>query len=305
MRNNLIAVSMAALMTSISAQSSPLDQVIAVKQSKQKKNQVKMPKIYKMGGKAPGPDAQNDSSPKKRRKVESDAPSKKEQEILATIAKYPEIVAQILQEGVQNKQAEQRIDWAKNVKNNLPAIQESGIHFGGAHDFDVSVLMFVDFLCPHCQTHLKMIRDIRKKNANVKFIVYSVPLFQGDLTREYGVILNAAYQKDATKFLSLLGIYSDVKPSKDALLAKVNEFKIDLQELDYSDLSSYDKHASIMEKIGLTQVPVSFALIKDKTIGTIVVPINIMGADSLVSTVEVMKNTSLEERNQIQKSLGQ
>ncbi len=290
MKKQIIAVSIAALVTSLSAQSSPLDQVIAIKQSKQKKNQVKMPKIYKMGGKE---------------KNKNDGPSKKEQEILATIAKYPEIVAKILQEGVQNKHAEQKVGWAKGVQENLSAIKERGIHFGGAEDADVSVLMIIDFLCPHCQTHLKMMREIRQKNANVKFIVYSVPLFQGDLTREYGLILNAAYKKDATKFLNLLGVYSDGKPSKDALLKKVKEFKIDLQDLDYSDLSFYDKNANVMEKIGLTQVPVSFALVKDKKGGTIVVPLSIMDADSLVSTVEAMENTSSEERAKIKESLGQ
>lgn len=264
-----------------------------------------MPKIYKVGkNRARSEDSNDGQAPQKKRK-KLEGPSKKEQEILTTIAKYPEIVAQILQEGVQNKQAEQKIGWAKGVKENLDTIKEKGIHFGGADEADVSVFMIIDFLCPHCQTHLKMMSDIRQKNANIKFIVYSVPLFQGDLTREYGVILNAAYKKDATRFLNLLGAYADGSPSKEALLTKVEEFKIDLQQSDYSDLSSYDKNASVMEKIGLTQVPVSFALLKDKKGGTIVIPISIMNADSLVKTVESMENTSSEERAKIKESLGQ
>jgi len=249
-----------------------------------------MPKVYKLGAK---------------KKSENKGPSQEEQKILATIAKYPEIVAQILQEGVQNKQAEQKIGWAKNIKENLAAITEGAINFGGTEDADVSVLMIIDFLCPHCQTHLKMISDLRKKNANIKFMVYSVPLFQGDLTREYGLILNAAYRKDAIKFLDLLGAYANNKPSKEALLNKVQEFKIDVQASDYGDLSAYDKNSNLMDKIGLTQVPASFVLLKDKKGGIIVVPLNIMDADSLVKTVDAIESTSSEERAKIKESLGQ
>lgn len=281
---------MAALLSGLSAQTSPLDQAIAIKQTKQKKSPAKTPKVYKIGGGA---------------KNKNDGPTRREQEILATIAKYPEIVAQILQEGMQSKHAEQKISWAKGVKENLDEIKEKGIHFGGGEETDVSVLMIIDFLCHHCQTHLKLMSKIRQKNANVNFIVYSVPLFQGDLTREYGLILNAAYHKDATKFLNLLGVYAEGKPSKEALLKKVQEFKIDIQKSDYSDIKAYGRREDVMEKIGLTQVPVTFALLNDKKGGTIVIPLSVGDEDSLVQTLEAMENTSVEERTKIKESLGQ
>lgn len=285
-----MAVSLAAIMSSLSAQAAPLDRAVIKKEPTPTKKTNGMLKVYTQD---------------EKKDVENMGPSKEEQKILETIAKYPEIVAQILQEGVQNKQTEQKIGWAKNIKENLPAIKESAINFGGVEDADVSVLMIIDFLCPHCQTHLKMISDLRKKNANIKFIVYSVPLFQGDLTREYGLILNAAYRKDAIKFLDLLGAYANNKPSKEALLNKVQEFKIDVQSSDYSDLSVYDKRSDLMDQIGLTQVPASFALLKDKKGGVIVVPLNIMDPDSLVKTVEAMEGTSSDERAKIKESLGQ
>lgn len=290
MKTKIMAVSLAAIMSSLSAQAAPLDRAVIKKEPTPTKKTNGMLKIDKQ-------DTKKD--------VENIGPSKEEQKILETIAKYPEIVAQILQEGVQNKQTEQKIGWAKNIKENLPAIKEASINFGGVEDADVSVLMIIDFLCPHCQTHLKMISDLRKKNANIKFIVYSVPLFQGDLTREYGLILNAAYRKDAIKFLDLLGAYANNKPSKEALLNKVQEFKIDVQSSDYSDLSVYDKRSDLMDQIGLTQVPASFVLLKDKKGGIIVVPLNIMDPDSLVKTIEAMEGTTSEERAKIKESLGQ
>jgi protein-disulfide isomerase len=290
MKTKLIAASLLAIMSPLSAESSPLDQAIIKKEINPAKQANVMPKVHKSGAK---------------KAVKNTGPSKEEQKILETIAKYPEIVAQILHEGVQNKQAEQKIGWAKNIRDNLPAIMEDSIQFGGAEDADVSVLMIIDFLCPHCQTHLKMVSDLRKKNANIKFIVYSVPLFQGDLTREYGLILNAAYRKDAIKFLDLLGAYANNKPSKEALIKKVEDFKIGIQGSDYNDLSAYDKHSDLMDKIGLTQVPASFVLLKDKKGGTIVVPLNIMDADSLVKTIEAIESTSSEERAKIKASLGQ
>ena len=288
-----MAVSIAAIMSTLSAQTSPLDQAIIKKEEKTKK-QTSVTTKNKLDGKK---NVENNSDNK--------SPSKEENKILETIAKYPEIVTQILQEGVQKKQAEQKMNWAKNIKEHLPAIKEGAIHFGSTEDADVAVLIIIDFLCQHCQTHLKMISDIRKKNSNIKFIVYSVPLFQGDLTREYGLILNAAYRKDAIRFLDLLEVYTDNKPSKDALLQKVQEFKIDIQRSEYSDLSAYDKNSNIMANINLQYVPISFVLINDKKGDIIVAPLNITDADSLLKTIKEVESMSSEERAEIKQKLNQ
>lgn len=246
-----------------------------------------------------------DSSDTKNVKDADGEPSAAEKAVLNTIAKYPDIAAGLIQQGVQAKQAQERVIWAKKVKENLSEITEKSIKFI-ADETGTTVLMFVDFLCPHCKEHLKSISDLRKKQPKLNFMIYSVPLFEGDLSREYGMIMNAAFKKDSTKFTGLLDKYGDGENSKENLLEKVKEFKIKIDTDSIKDLSGYDDRKTLMEKIGFNQVPVSFILLDDKMGGKIVVPIPIMAPDQLVKAVEDLNKTSSEQRAKLKKEqLGQ
>ncbi|MDP2193154.1 MAG: hypothetical protein Q8K36_01315 [Alphaproteobacteria bacterium] len=221
-------------------------------------------------------------------------------------AEQPFMAFKALQEqlnGINDNQ--QSLVWARKVVSQINKIKESAIEIAKAKDSSVTFLSFVDFLCHHCQDDLKKLATSDLKKNDFGYMVYSVPIFQGDVASQYGMILNQLHKENPEALLEILKSLGGIDRSKEALLEKVESLSVKLNTTDFSDISVYKERETMLETLGLGYVPVTFALINDGERPMIVLPVKVNDMEQVDALAKELATLSADKKAVLRKNLGQ
>lgn len=203
------------------------------------------------------------------------------------------------------EQNQESLAWARKVVQQLKNIKKNAIHVTHSENTPVTFLNFVDFLCHHCQDDLKKLAHTNLQKNDFGYMIYSVPIFQGDVASQYGLILNQLHKENPEALLSVLKALSSIERSKEALLEKVASLSDKINTTDFSDISAYKDHRTMLDTLGLGYVPVTFAVIKDEGRPVIVMLVKVDAMEELQELTKELSALSVDEKQALRKILAQ
>lgn len=195
-----------------------------------------------------------------------------------------------------------KIQVAKNIKKNLTQVKNKSFIYD--EKSQNSLLIIVEFLCPNCHRVLEHVKDIKFKENKFNFWVLGLPMFQKDLSNQYGLIMEAAFKSNPQKFIDVLAQYQT--GNKDALLKLIkNDLDIKIEDNVISDLKKFKDHDDLIDVLGVEFVPMHFFIIEKPGKDPVVIPlINYKKIEDLMNKVKSMEKLKDSEIDELKGLLG-
>ena len=163
------------------------------------------------------------------------------------IAANPKAIIDSLQE-MQKREHEEMLKQAqKNIHDKKDVLQGKGseiVPFSGNKDGDVVIVTFLDYRCGYCKTTNRELKELIKKDANVKVLFKEFPIL-GPQSKNLAQMALAVYLIDNSKYMDFHNALMDSNEfddkSIDAIFTKLN--------LDRAKVMEHMKDARIQKEL--------------------------------------------------------
>lgn len=220
----------------------------------------------------------------------------------ALSANTPPSIEKILQDAKNaESRSHQKVDVALKIKKKFDDISKYALKVDSGSK--VTLLTIVELLCPHCHGFLSGIKNVNLQKEKINLWVISLPIFEGDQTREYGMLITQAYKVAPDKILEILQNYKfrDVDGFKRQLS---EDYKVPLDEAVIKNLKSFDGHDALMKELEIPSVPMMFAVLNSAG-ENVIVPLPNYNAAEVVKVVHELEKLNDSQIKTIKDELKQ
>lgn len=142
--------------------------------------------------------------------------------------------------------------------------------FLGNPDGKIKIVHVIDYVCPYCTKNLPVMKELIKRNENVKVIILHTPKL-GELSKQLAMISLHFYSMYPERFAEFHDRVSAFRNDNNFSFDKIfDDMALDFEDfkskIDFSNLNTIIDHSMVAAReVGMTSVP-SY-IIKDKFYG--------------------------------------
>lgn len=138
--------------------------------------------------------------------------------------------------------------------------ENDALPYLGNPDGQVKVVHLIDYVCPYCTKNLPVMKELIKRNEDVKVIILHTPKL-GELSKQLVMISLHFYSEYPDRFEEFHDRVSAFRTEKDFSFDKVFEkMGLDFEDfkakIDFSNLNTIIDHSMVATReVGMTSVP--------------------------------------------------
>jgi protein-disulfide isomerase len=192
------------------------------------------------------------------------------------IDKNPQVIIRSVQE-MQKREYEEMAKQAQmkihNKKDELQGKDNKNLAFAGNAKGDVVIVTFLDYRCGHCKQNNRDLKELVKKDPNVKIVFKELPVL-GPPSQKLARMALAVQLIDSTKYVEFHNALMDVDGLNDSDIEKILK-KLNLSPAKVNDLMNdarvqkeLDEVSALAAQLDIRGTP-AFIIDEELTIGAI------------------------------------